>query len=401
MPGLLAITHAAVVGRDRILEDHTVVCEGDRITEIFPSQSTGGLAQGLLSRPDVNVTDAKGMYLVPGFIDLHIHGLAGKLASNGPDDLAAMCRELPRFGVTAFLPTVTPNEEECKTLANLAGAKTPCAEVLGFFLEGHFLKLTGAIRGMKSEYTPERVGALKNALGNKRAVFGISPEIPGILSLLPLMTEGGVPAFITHTMASYEETEKAIAAGARHATHFYDVFPYPGEQEPGVRGCGAVEAVMANPGATVDFILDGEHVHPGAVKMALACKGMDKVCLITDANLNAGMESGVYRGISGTDVIMEYKGGPAREYHEGGKPGGLTGSGLTLDLALKNAVELLGLSLPAAAALVSHNAAKVLGLEHERGVIEKGYRADFSILDNDFSIRACYIAGKLNFKGDD
>ena len=403
MQGRLVITHASVVGRDRILEDHTVICEGDRISEVFPSQSAEEKERSFDPATDLDIMDAKGAYLTPGFIDLHIHGLKGKLAGNGPDDLSGMCRELPGFGVTAFLPSITPDDKECETLANLARTKTVGAEVLGFFLEGHFLKLTGAIRGMKSDYTAERVKALKTALGNRRAVFGVSPEIPGITSLIPIMAKGGAPVFITHTMANYEETEKAIEAGARHATHFYDVFPYPGEQEPGVRGCGAVEAIMANPDVTVDFILDGEHVHPGAVKMALACKGLEKVCLITDANLNAGMEPGIYKGIGGTDIEMKYKGGPAREWHQpteygsfpnAAKPGGLTGSGLTLDLALRNAVKMLGLSLPQAAALVSRNPARVLGLDHERGVIEKGYRADFSLLDRDFMVKACYIAGK-------
>ncbi len=251
MPGRLVITHASVVCRDRILEDHTVTCEGNRITGIFPSQSTDGKERSFDPASEADITDVKGAYVVPGFIDLHIHGLKGKLAGSGPDDLSGMCQELPGFGVTAFLPSITPDDKECETLANLAGTKTSGAEVLGFFLEGHFLKLTGAIRGMKSDYTSERVKALKNALGNRRAVFGVSPEIPGITSLIPMMVEGDAPVFITHTMANYEETEKAIEAGARHATHFYDVFPYPGEQEPGVRGCGAVEAIMANPDVTV------------------------------------------------------------------------------------------------------------------------------------------------------
>jgi N-acetylglucosamine-6-phosphate deacetylase len=293
-------------------------------------------------------------------------------------------------------------------LAELSGAEPTGADILGFFLEGHFLALTGAIRNMKPVHSLARVEALKKALGNRKGIFGISPEIPGICSLLPLICEGGVPAFITHTKASYDETEKAIAAGARHGTHFYDVFPYPGEQEPGVRGCGAVEAIMAQPEVSVDFILDGEHVHPGVVKMALACKGLDKVCLMTDANLNAGMAPGVYQGIGGTEIVMKYPGGPAREYfpspgclEEGqtlgglSSTGGLTGSGLTMDLALKNAVKLLGLSLPDAAALCSANPARVLGLEHERGRIEKGFLADFSLLDKDLNVTACYIGGEL------
>ena len=390
----LIVTNASVAGVNSLLENFTLVCENDRITDLFPSAvpTAGG-----------NVIDAKGAYLVPGFIDLHIHGLRGKCADNGPGDLNVICNELPGFGVTAFLPALTPSENECRILSDLASVKTAGTEVLGFFLEGHFLKLTGAIRSMIPVHTAARVKALQKAAAGKKLIFGISPEIPGILDLLPLMCEDNT-AFITHTMAGYEETEKAIQAGARHATHFYDVFPYPGEQEPGVRGCGAVEAVMSDREVTVDFILDGEHVHPGAVKMALACKGPSKVCLVTDANINAGLDPGIYRGINNVEIEMKYRGGPAREYNSSSKeseadrkPGGLTGSGLTMDLAFKNAVNMLGLSVPAAAALCSANPAKVLGLDRERGIIEKGLRADFSLFDKDLNIMASYISGKCVF----
>ena len=322
----------------------------------------------------------------------------GNGVDRGAQDLAEICAELPRHGVTGFLPAVTPGADECAVLSGLAGAKTTGADVLGFFLEGHFLKLTGAIRGMIADHTIKRTEALKKAAGSKKAIFGISPEIEGISALLPLMCEGNVPAFITHTMADYEQTIMAIDCGARHATHFYDVFPYPGEQEPGVRGCGAVEAIMSRPDVSVDFILDGEHVHPGALKMALACKDLSKICLITDANLNAGMVPGVYKGISGTDIVMEYPGGPAREYFgPADKPGGLTGSGLTMDAAFRNAVKMLGLSVGEAAAMTSSNPARLLGLENERGKIARGFRADFIFMDKDLNVTQCYVFGKQVF----
>lgn len=394
--GRLIITHACVAGRDNFLGDYSVVCENGRIIDVLPSRLFNA---GPGAFVDAAFVDAKGQYLVPGFIDLHMHGFGGKLAKQGPAALAAICRELPRCGVTAVLPAITPGvldseyKDEYSLLEDLAKTKTEGTEVPGFLLEGHFLKLTGAIQGMTPEYTPVKVQALKKAAAPKRAVFGVSPEIPGIVSLLPGMLEGGTPAFITHTCADFEQTENVIEAGALHATHFYDVFPYPGEQEPGVRGCGAAEAIMSKPQVTVDFILDGEHVHPGAVKMALACKGFDKVCLITDANLNAGMPPGIYRGLEGTDIEMKYLGGPAR----GLETGGLTGSGLTMDLALKNAVKMLDLPLYRAAALVSANPATVLGLDNERGRIETGYRADFNLLDRDLNVTACYINGNCAY----
>jgi N-acetylglucosamine-6-phosphate deacetylase len=381
MADRLLVSNARLLFRDRILPGHSLLCEDGIIRELAPDGKIKAGAPCL---------DAGGRYLVPGYIDLHIHGFKGQLVDRGPADLEALCRELPARGVTAFLPTLTPRPEEARLLSELAAIRPRGARVLGFFLEGHFLALTGAIRGINRDYSAARAARLREALEPVPAVFGISPEIPGICSLLPLMTEGGRPAFITHTGAGFEETERAIDAGARHATHFYDVFPYPGEQEPGVRGCGAVEAILARPGVTVDFILDGEHVHPGVVRMALACKGPDGVCLVTDANINAGLPPGSYEGIGGAGIVMKYPGGPARDR----ETGGLTGSGLSLDLAVKNAVKLLGLSLPEAVYLASANPAKVLGLENRTGKIETGFWADFSLLDEDLTVTECFIGAR-------
>jgi N-acetylglucosamine-6-phosphate deacetylase len=140
----------------------------------------------------------------------------------------------------------------------------------------------------------------------------------------------------------------------------------------------------------VDFILDGEHVDPGAFKMALACKGPAAVCLITDSNLCAGLAPGVYEGLCGTTVHMAYPGGPARD----STTGGLVGSGLTMDRAVANAVRLLGLSVPQAVRLATENPAQVLGLSR-KGKIEKGRDADLILLDEDLAVTACYIQGKL------
>jgi N-acetylglucosamine-6-phosphate deacetylase len=395
MADRLLVFNARLLFQDQILPGYSLLCEDGIIRELAPDGKiqTGARHLDAGARgfdAGAQRFDAGGRYLTPGYIDMHIHGFKGRLVDRGPADLEALCRELPARGVTAFLPTVTPQPEERRLLSELASVRPRGARILGFFLEGHFLALTGAIRGLNRDYSAARAAGLREALGNTPAIFGISPEIPGICSLLPLMTQGGRPAFITHTGAGFEETERAIDAGARHATHFYDVFPYPGEQEPGVRGCGAVEAILARPEVTVDFILDGEHAHPGAVRMALACKGPDAVCLVTDANINAGLPPGTYEGISGAGIVMKYPGGPARDR----ETGGLTGSGLTLDLAVKNAVKLLGLSLPQAVYLASANPAKVLGLENQTGKIETGLWADFLLLDEDLNVTECFIGGK-------
>jgi N-acetylglucosamine-6-phosphate deacetylase len=392
----LVIKNAALVTRTEILENSTVICRGGTIESVLVGKA------GFTGSADYEV-DAGGMFLAPGFIDLHIHGSYNKLVDSGRADLEQLCRILPRYGVTGFLPTVTPfadEHEDIALLQELAKAESEGSDILGFFLEGHFLALTGAIANIPKNRTVERINRLKEASGPFRAIFGISPEVENIAALIPHMTTDGAPTFITHTMADVEQTKAAIQAGARHATHFYDVFPYPGVKEGGVRTCGAVEAIMASPEVSVDFILDGEHVHPVAAEMALVCKGHDKVCLITDANINAGLPPGTYRGIGNREVFVAYEGGPARmveSYAPDSKPGGLAGSGLTMDRAVRNAIKMLGIDLPLAAAMASANPARVLGLQERKGSIEPGFDADMVLLDLELQVHTCWKAGKQVF----
>ena len=242
----------------------------------------------------------------------------------------------------------------------------------------------------------KRVEEPIDALKPYKAVFGISPEVDGIADIIPFMTQQGYPAFITHTAATVEQTEQAIRAGAVHATHFYDVFPYPGENDPGVRACGTIEAILASPQTSVDFILDGEHVDPVAVKMALACKDREKVCLITDANICAGMPPGKYHALS-SDLEVFYDGGPARTGKTSRSPGVLAGSSLTMDRAVRNAIRLLAVSLPQAVAMASANQARVLGLNRTKGEIAVGYDADLVLLDDCLRVVDCWIGGRLAY----
>lgn len=388
--GSVLIKNAKIVLRDAILENHSVYFANGKIERIMPASESW--------RPDAEETvDASGMYLAPGYIDLHIHGVKNLLVDKGREQLEGICRALPQYGVTGFLPSVCPalsEQDDIELLSSLSKAVPEGTGILGFFLEGHFLALTGAIPNIPKNMTRERVEKLMEAVEPYKAVFGVSPELEGMTGLIPLMTQKGYPAFITHTAATAEQTEKAIEAGAVHATHFYDVFPYPGEKDLGVRTCGAVEAILASPYTSVDFILDGEHVEPVAVKMALACKGRDKVCLITDANINAGLPPGKYYGLGDYGVDVLYEGGPARMDAESKYPGGLAGSGLTMDRAVRNAVRLLDTGIPQAVAMASSNPARVLGLHGRKGYIKEGYDADIILLDDGLNVVRCWVGGK-------
>ena len=342
--------------------------------------------------------DMSDFYIVPGFIDLHTHGIHHYLADNGVDDLTQICRTLPRYGVTGFLPTISPRPagEDALFLKQLSDANTEGTQMLGFHLEGPFLKITGALPSEAiSAAEVGRVESLVQAASPYKAIFSISPDVTDIEKLIPLMATGNTPVFITHTAATVQQTQQAIDLGARHATHFYDVFPCPPVSEPGVRPCGAVEAILADRRVSIDFILDGVHVDPVAVKMALACKseGPGRVCLITDSNVGAGLNPGRFTFGNSGEIYFASKGGPARLVENDG----LAGSGLTMDQALRNAVNMLGLNLPEAVKMVSAYPAEVIGVNEQKGKLKTAYDADFVILNNQLEVMQTWIGGKCYY----
>lgn len=381
-------------------ENHSIILKGRILTEAGIHKGSIRIFENKIEaigdlELEGEVLDFGEMYIIPGFIDLHMHGIHYSLVDNGPADLAEICRSLPRYGVTGFLPTVAPRTkgEDAAFLSGLSGTKTEGAEILGFHLEGPFLKLTGSLPSEAiSQSDTARVESLIQAAKPYRAFFSVSPDVEGVEKLLPLMTRNNTLAFMTHTAATVKETQKAIELGVRHATHFYDVFPCPAVTEPGVRPCGAVEAVLADKRVSVDFILDGVHVDPVAVKMAMACKsgGQGKVCLITDSNVGAGLEPGRFVFGNSGEIEFAYKGAPARLV----KDNTLAGSGLTMDQALRNAVKWLDIDLPEAVKMVSTFPAEVIGQGHRKGKLKVGYDADFVILDNELNVDQTWIGGQ-------
>jgi N-acetylglucosamine-6-phosphate deacetylase len=390
---MILIKDVSVVFPDRVVKDQGVWVRAEKIERIGPMEK-------VKIDPVAQVVDGRGGFLVPGYIDLHIHGFYEYLIDNGPGDLLEICRLLPRHGTTGFLPSVCPRPagEDAVFLKTLAGVQSDAARMFGFHLEGPFLTLTGALPPEAlGRPDPKRVRALIEAARPYRAIFSTSPDFEGIKDLLPIMTEGGVPAFITHTKATVKQTQAAIEAGARHATHFYDVFPCPEVTEPGVRPCGAIEAVLADPRTSVDFVLDGVHVDPIAVAMALQCKGPDRVCLTTDANVGTGMPPGRYR-FRNEEVEFAYPGSPARLTENSCHPGCLAGSGLTQDRAVQNAVKMVKVSLPQAVRMASTNPAKVIGLENQTGRIQEGLDADLVLLDSDLQVQKTWVKGHCAFE---
>jgi len=381
------INNVQAILEDKILQDCAVVIENSKIKAITNKISKSG---------DHEIINANGNYLAPGFIDLHIHGTHDKLIDKGPDDLLCICQILPRYGVTGFLPTVCPlpKGKDFDFLSKLSKVKGIGTQILGFHLEGPFLTITGALpQEAIGDSDALRVKKLIAAAKPYKAIFSISPDFENIDKLIPLMAGNNTPVFITHTKANVQQTLKAIKAGASHATHFYDVFYAPEMTDPGVRPCGAVEAILASSDTTVDFILDGEHVDPIAVKMALACKGGDKVCLITDANIGSGLKPGTYK-FGSDEISFAYKGAPARGTKNSRYPNCLYGSGLTMNKAVHNAVKMLNVDIVQAVRMASTNPAKVLRIDSKKGKIKKGYDADLVIFDKNINIIKTFVMGQ-------
>ena len=355
------------------------------------------VATGTVPRPEAATAterfDGGGRLLTPGLIDVHTHGVMRSLYENdpaGPDGLRNAARELARFGVTSVLPTIVPRPGPgwLERIAAIAAAipATPEVHIPGLHLEGPFM----AVGGAACPTLPGDLGLLEEMLAacaGRLAVMSVSPDAPGIVPVIRRLRERGVVVFLTHTRASAEDTEAALEAGAVHATHFYDVFYPPAETDPGVRPVGAVEAILADPRASVDFIADGVHVHPAAIRAAVAAKTWSGVLLITDSNIGAGLPEGTYDTPWGYPVTVS----AARAARHATK-GFLAGSALTMDRGMENLLRWLRLPPAQVWAMGTLNPAQLLGLAR-KGRLEPWADADLVLWDDDLRAHRTWLGG--------
>jgi len=371
----------------RFVEPGQSVRSGDVLVHngrIVATGSTGGAAQV------ADVIDGGGRLLSPGLIDVHTHGIMHSLYEAGPDDLRAASRELGRFGVTTVLPTIVPQIRDgwLDRLAEIAAAIPTASEVCipGLHIEGPFM----AVGGAACPTLPGDLGLLEQILSasaGRIAVMSVSPDTPNILPIIRRLRQEKITVFLTHTRAEVEETEAALDAGAVHATHFYDVFYAPAEKEPGARPVGAVEAILADPRASVDFIADGVHVHPTAIRAAVAAKTWAGVVLITDSNIGAGLPAGVYD----TPWGFQVKVAPNDAARHATK-NFLAGSALTMDRGMANLLRWLKLPPEQVWAMGTLNPARLLGLER-KGRLAPGADADLVLWDEDLTAARTWVRG--------
>ena len=382
------ITNARIVYPGQRIAPGELLLQAGRIAAIDPTPAA-------IPAETVRV-DAGGRLLTPGLIDVHTHGVGHHLYESSPEDLLAGLPFLGRFGTTGVLPTLyrVMNRPSLPLLAKLSQALDSArgVSVPGWHLEGPFLKLPGA----GADTIPGDLGLLDEILaatGGRTRAMSISPDTPNIIPVIERLVAQAITPFITHTHASTEQTERAIEAGARHATHFYNVFPVPEILEPGLRPCGAVEALLADPRCSVDFICDGVHVPTVAIRAALAAKTYAGIILITDSNIGAGLPDGIYPTTFGFPVKVSAKNAarihdPANKNH-----GALAGSALTMNVGIANLHQWLKLPSEQIWAMGTSNPARILGLT-KKGVIAPGADADVVVWNADFTPAHTWVAGE-------
>jgi N-acetylglucosamine-6-phosphate deacetylase len=341
---------------------------------------------------DASTLDVGGAWVVPGYIDTHVHGGGGAQCNTAdPDEIAAVARFHAGHGTTALLATTAaaPVQELVAVLEATASAQGRArhkgATVLGAHLEGPFLsrKRPGAMDADAFiDPDPRTVELLLRAGAGTLKCMTLAPELPGATELVRELVRAGAVASVGHSEATYDQTLEAVRAGARAATHAFNAMPPLHHREPGLLG-----AVLDLPEVSVELICDGVHVAPATLRLAYRAKGRDRVRLVTDAIQGAGMPDGDYRLARAPITVA---GGRARLL--GG--GSIAGSMLTMEAAVRNAVRFLGITVQDAVALASANPARLLGLERRKGTIAAGLDADLAVLDDDLRVCATLVEGE-------
>ena len=374
-------TNGIVVTSEGVLEKGEVLIEGATIVEV---------GHQIERRGDVQI-DADGGYIMPGFIDMHIHGAAGADVMDATAEaLTTMANVLPREGTTSFLATSMTQAPEAieAAMKNVATFSTKAgqAEMLGLHLEGPFVSAKRAGAQPIEHICPpnaKQFDQWQEAASGKIRMVTLAPEEPNGMSFVKKLASEGIVASMGHTDATISQMEEAAQAGAIQATHLYNQMSPFHHREP-----GAIGGALLTDSLSAEIIADFIHSHPKAVELAYRVKGPNKIILITDA--------------------MRAKGLPPGEYELGGQPvhvsatdarlsdGVLAGSILTMEDAVKNMVRTLNVGPVDIAKITSGNAARQLGLS-KKGSIAVGMDADIVLLDQEWNVMRTICNGVTGY----
>jgi N-acetylglucosamine-6-phosphate deacetylase len=332
---------------------------------------------------EAEARDAGVALIIPGFIDLHVHGGGGHDVMDGGGATREIARVHARTGTTSLLATTmtAPLDDLRNAFAGLAAVMTEAtpdgARILGVHLEGPYISAErlGAQPDCTRPFAAEELGAL-NAMAPIRLVT-LAPELPGNIDAIAALVAAGIIVQLGHSAATYEQGCAALHAGARGFTHLFNAMSAMHHRAPGLVGAALAHATHA------EIIPDLLHVHPGAIRAAI--RSIAGLYCVTDSTSATGMPDGQYR--LGRQMVNKCMGGVRLA------DGTLAGSTLTMDQAFRNLVDTVGLGLSEASARTAGFAAAYLGVD-DRGVLAVGRFADMVVLDRDLRVTSVFVEGR-------
>ena len=375
----VALVNGRVLRAEGFARDQCVLVEGGRILDVLPANDARCRA--------AETVDLGGGLLLPGFIDVQVNGGGGVLFNDAPtvESIRAIGTAHRRFGTTAFLPTLISADLEvvARAIAAVRGAiAAGVPGVLGIHIEGPFLNV--ARKGVHDPAKLRELDAsalgLLTSLQDGRTLVTLAPEMT-TPQLIQQLVAGGVVVSAGHTNASYAEIRAALAHGLTGFTHLFNAMSQLSGREPGTVG-----AALDDQRSWCGIIVDGEHTDPVVLRIALRCKPHNRFLLVTDAMPSVGTAQGWFE-LRGRRISV-------RGYSCVDEDGTLAGSNIDMASCVRNAVTMLGVSLPEAVRMASQVPAEFLGVSQEYGRIAAGQRANLVLADDELNVRETWIDGK-------
>lgn len=364
------------------VNDGSVLIDGTRIKAIL---NTGKVADGV-----EKVIDAKGGYILPGGIDLHVHGGGGRDFMEGTEEAFRVAVEAHRkHGTTSIFPTLSSSTVPMMEAALATGDKLvadPMSGVLGIHFEGPYFSPKMAGAQMPENITPPKPQDYKPLTENHTSLarWDAAPELPGAEEFGDYLTSKGILVSLGHTAATPEDVERGYEHGFTHATHFYNAMP--GNHKVGVyKHAGVVEAVYNNDGITVEIIADGIHVPPVMLHMVWKMKGVERTALITDALAVAASDSD-----KAFDPRVIIEDGVCKLADRSA----IAGSIATMDRLIKTMTQQAGVPLEDVSRMTSETPARIMGVYDRKGSLSAGKDADVIIMDKDLNLTGVVQMGR-------
>ena len=386
------LTGGRVVTPEGVLSPGWIRVAGNLIDAVGPGAATPSPPSGL------PVTDLHGHWVLPGFVDMHVHGGGGTSFTTGPADDARHAAEFHRrHGSTTIVASlVTAPLADLEARAAMLAALAGQGVIAGIHLEGPFLSAARCGAQDPRHMLAPDVAAferLQTAAAGQLRVITIAPELPGAADLIKAAAQAGVTAAVGHTDATADITAGAVDAGATHATHLFNGMRPLHHREPGPAG-----ALLDRDEVTCEVIADGVHLHDVVIRLAARAAGPGRLVLVTDAMAAAGMPDGRYRlgsmrvDVTGGVARLAAGGGPGEPAGRG-TAGAIAGSTATMANVVRHAVAA-GLPVTAVAAAASTTPARVLGLADRTGALRPGLDANLVVCDEEFRLRAVMRQGE-------